>query len=141
MSYTDPCYGGLDALDDKRIVFLCDRIAAIQGSAIEQQLSLKSFFVPVTDSVFSSFILPADSGSVTVSYANITSPSLLFILADYDSSLTDAEMYISWSFDETVWYPLGKIFSISGTSDSPLGQVYIKNDLETDVTVRTIIGA
>jgi hypothetical protein len=141
MSYTNPCYDGLDSLSQKRIVFLCDRIAAIKGGATEQQLSLKSFFVPVEDSLFTSFILPASTSSFEVSYGNLQSPSILFLLTSYDSSLSDSEKVISWSFDQSDWHSVGSILSLSGTDALPIDTIYLRNELDTDVTINIIVGA
>lgn len=140
MSYTNPCYDNTDSASNKRIVFLCDRIAAVNGAMTENQVILKSFFSPVEESVFTSFIIPAGTSSLQLSYSNLDDPTFVFLLLSYDADLTDAEMEINWSQNETDWYPLGKMLVLTASSNTGLGAIYLKNELTTDVSVKAIVG-
>lgn len=139
MSYTNPCQDNQDALSEKRIVFLCDRIASIHGSLTENQLMLKNFFVPIESSVFSSFVLPASTPSYEVSYSNLTDPAMVFVLVSYDSDIADEDMYIEWSTNGSTWHPLGKMLALTGTTSLPLEALYLKNDLTTPVSISMIV--
>lgn len=140
MSYTDPCYDNLDSASNKRIVFLCDRIAAVSGARVENQVILKDFFSPVEQSAFSSFIIPAGTNLLEFSYSNLDDPTFLFLLLSYDADLTDAEMGINWSQNGTDWFPLGKMLVLTASSNTGLGVIYLKNELTTDVSVKAIVG-
>jgi len=130
MSYTDPCYAGLDALSEKRIVFINNKLATISGSLISQQIPLNDFFIPIKSSVVTDFTIPENT-SVTLGYCNIENPSgqitALFLFADYDSDVADADKYIEWSWDNSTWYPLGKILALSGAENNMLDQIYLRN--------------
>ena len=110
MSYTDPCYTGLDALSEKRIVFVNNKLAVLSGQLISQQIQLDSFFIPITSSVVTSFSL-AENTTSTLGYCNIENQSgqvnAIFLFVEYDSSVEDADKYIEWSWDETTWHHLG----------------------------------
>jgi len=130
MSYTDPCYTGLDSLSQKRIVFLNQRLASISGQLVSQQIALNDFFIPITSSVVSEFTL-AESSSITLGYCNIENASgqvnAIFLFASYDSEVADADKYIEWSWDQSTWYPLGKILVLSGADNNMLDQIYLRN--------------
>lgn len=130
MSYTDPCYTGLDSLAQKRIVFLNQRLAAISGQLVNQQIPLNDFFIPITSSVVSEFTL-SESDSIALGYCNIENASgqvnAIFLFASYDSEVPDADKYIEWSWDQSTWYPLGKILVLSGADNNMLDQIYLRN--------------
>jgi hypothetical protein len=130
MSYTDPCYPGLDALSEKRIVFVNNKLAVLSGQLISQQIPLDSFFIPITSSVVTSFTLAEDT-SITLGYCNIDNASgqvnAIFLFVEYDSDVADADKYIEWSWDEATWYPLGKILALSSADNSMLDQIYLRN--------------
>lgn len=134
MSYTDPCYSGLDSLADKRIVFVNNRLAVISGQLISQQIPLDQFFIPITSSVVTSFTL-AESTTIPLGYCNIENGSgdvgAIFLFVEYDSNVADADKYIEWSWDEVTWYPLGKILALSSAENSMLGQIYLRNPSAT----------
>lgn len=143
MSYTDPCYTGLDSLADKRIVFVNNKLAVISGQLISQQIPLDSFFIPITSSVVTQFTLEGTS-STTLGYCNIENASgqvnAIFLFVEYDSNVTDANKYIEWSWDETDWYPLGKILALSSATNSMLDQIYLRNPSATyPVTITAMI--
>lgn len=148
MSYTDPCYPGLDALSDKRIVFLCDKLASIAGQTVNEQISLKNFFIPVSNSFVSQFSLESTPAgppvSIELSYGNIATSgyvNAIFIFATYDPDVDDADKYMEWSWDEITWYPLGKILALSSANNEMLGQVYLRNPSDTyAVNVTVMIG-
>lgn len=134
MSYTDPCYPGLDALSEKRIVFVNNKLAVLSGQLISQQIPLDSFFIPITSSVVTSFTLAEDT-SITLGYCNIDNASgqvnAIFLFVEYDSDVADADKYIEWSWDEATWYPLGKILALSSADNSMLDQIYLRNPSAT----------
>jgi len=143
MSYTDPCYPGLDALSEKRIVFVNNKLATISGQLISQQIPLDSFFIPITSSVVTDFTLAANT-SITLGYCNIENASgqvnAIFLFVDYDTDVADANKYIEWSWDETTWYPLGKILALSSADNSMLDQIYLRNPSTTyPVTITAMI--
>jgi len=143
MSYTDPCYTGLDSLADKRIVFVNNKLAVISGQLISQQIPLDSFFIPITSSVVTQFSLEGTS-STTLGYCNIENASgqvnAIFLFVEYDSNVADADKYIEWSWDETDWYPLGKILALSSASNNMLDQIYLRNPSSTyPVTITAMI--
>lgn len=143
MSYTDPCYPGLDALSEKRIVFVNNKLATISGQLISQQIPLDSFFIPITSSVVTDFTL-AENTSMTLGYCNIENASgqvnAIFLFVEYDSDVADADKYIEWSWDETTWYPLGKILALSSANNSMLDQIYLRNPSTTyPVTITAMI--
>lgn len=143
MSYTDPCYPGLDALSEKRIVFVNNKLAVISGQLISQQIPLDSFFIPITSSVVTSFTL-AENTSSTLGYCNIENVSgqvnAIFLFVEYDSNVADADKYIEWSWDESTWYPLGKILALSSAENNMLGQIYLRNPSTTyPVTITAMI--
>jgi hypothetical protein len=130
MSYTDPCYTGLDALSEKRIVFVNNKLATISGQLISQQIPLNDFFIPINSSVVTDFSIPV-STTIPLGYCNIENPSgsvkAIFLFVEYDSNVADADKYIEWSWDETSWYPLGKILVLSGEENNLLSQIYLRN--------------
>lgn len=143
MSYTDPCYAGLDALSEKRIVFINNKLATISGSLVSQQIPLNDFFIPITSSVVTDFTI-AHSTSMTLGYCNIENASnqvtALFLFVNYDSDVADADKYIEWSWDNTTWYPLGKILALSSAEDNMLDQIYLRNpSVVYPVTVTAMI--
>lgn len=143
MSYTDPCYPGLDALSEKRIVFVNNKLATISGQLISQQIPLDSFFIPINSSVVTDFTLAANT-SITLGYCNIENASgqvnAIFLFVDYDTDVADANKYIEWSWDETTWYPLGKILALSSADNSMLDQIYLRNPSTTyPVTITAMI--
>lgn len=143
MSYTDPCYPGLDALSEKRIVFVNNKLAVISGKLITQQIPLDSFFIPITSSVVTSFSL-AENTTSTLGYCNIENVdgqvNAVFLFVEYDSAVADANKYIEWSWDETTWYPLGKILALSSAENSMLDQIYLRNPSTTyPVTITAMI--
>ena len=143
MSYTEPCYPGLDALSEKRIVFVNNKLATISGQLISQQIPLDSFFIPITSSVVTDFTLAANT-SITLGYCNIENASgqvnAIFLFVDYDTDVADANKYIEWSWDETTWYPLGKILALSSADNSMLDQIYLRNPSTTyPVTITAMI--
>lgn len=144
MSYTDPCYPGLDALSDKRIVFINNKLASISGQLIDQQIPLDKFFIPITSSVVTNFTIAANTTSA-LGYCNIENESgqvnAIFLFAEYDSDVADADKYIEWSWDETTWYPLGKILALSSADNNMLEQIYLRNPSTTyAVNVTVMIG-
>ena len=143
MSYTDPCYTGLDALSEKRIVFVNNKLAVLSGQLISQQIQLDSFFIPITSSVVTSFSL-AENTTSTLGYCNIENQSgqvnAIFLFVEYDSSVEDADKYIEWSWDETTWHPLGKIIALSSAENNMLDQIYLRNPSITyPVTITAMI--
>jgi hypothetical protein len=130
MSYTDPCYTGLDALSEKRIVFVNNKLAAISGQLISQQIPLNDFFIPITSSVVTDFTLAANT-DMPLGYCNIENGSgqinAIFLFVNYDSNVPDADKYIEWSWDNTNWYPIGKILALSSAENNMLGQIYLRN--------------
>ena len=143
MSYTDPCYTGLDALSEKRIVFVNNKLAVLSGQLISQQIQLDSFFIPITSSVVTSFSL-AENTTSTWGYCNIENQSgqvnAIFLFVEYDSSVEDADKYIEWSWDETTWHPLGKIIALSSAENNMLDQIYLRNPSITyPVTITAMI--
>jgi hypothetical protein len=143
MSYTDPCYTGLDALSEKRIVFINNKLAAISGQLISQQIPLNDFFIPITSSVVTDFSI-AENSSITLGYCNIENASgqvnAIFLFVNYDSNVPDADKYIEWSWDESTWYPIGKILALSSAENSMLDQIYLRNpSTEYPVTVTAMI--
>ena len=143
MSYTDPCYSGLDSLADKRIVFINNKLCTISGSLINQQIPLNDFFIPIESSVVTDFTL-AESTTMPLGYCNIDSPSgnvnAIFLFVTYGSEVADADKYIEWSWDEITWYPIGKILALSSTDNSMLDQIYLRNPSTTDaVTITAMI--
>lgn len=143
MSYTDPCYTGLDSLSEKRIVFVNNKLATISGQLISQQIPLNDFFIPITSSVVTDFSI-AQNTSTTLGYCNIENQSgqikALFLFVHYDSEVADADKYIEWSWDEVTWYPLGKILALSGADNNMLGQIYLRNpSVSFPVTVTAMI--
>jgi len=130
MSYTDPCYPGLDALSEKRIVFVNNKLATISGQLISQQIPLNDFFIPITSSVVTDFTLAADS-DMELGYCNIENLSgqvnAIFLFVTYDSDVADADKYIEWSWDNINWYPLGKILVLSSAENNMLDQIYLRN--------------
>lgn len=145
MSYTDPCYPGLDSLSDKRIVFLNNRLAVLSGQLVSQQIPLDKFFIPITSSVVTSFTLAEDT-DITLGYCNIENGSgqigTIFLFVEYDSNVDDADKYIEWSWDEITWYPLGKILALSSAENNMLGQVYLRNPSTTyPVSITAMIAA
>ena len=143
MSYTDPCYTGLDALSEKRIVFVNNKLAVLSGQLISQQIQLDSFFIPITSSVVTSFSL-AENTTSTLGYCNIENQSgqvnAIFLFVEYDSSVEDADKYIEWSWDETTWHPLGKIIALSSAENNMLDQIYLSNPSITyPVTITAMI--
>lgn len=143
MSYTDPCYGGLDSLSEKRIVFVNNKLATISGQLISQQIQLNDFFIPITSSVVTDFSIAQDT-SITLGYCNIENSSgqvkALFLFVDYDSEVADADKYIEWSWDNSTWYPLGKILALSSAENNMLEQIYLRNpSVSNSVTVTAMI--
>lgn len=143
MSYTDPCYPGLDALSEKRIVFVNNKLAVLSGQLISQQIPLDSFFIPITSSVVTSFSL-AENTTSTLGYCNIENAdsqvNAIFLFVEYDSNVADADKYIEWSWDETTWYPLGKILALSSAENNMLDQIYLRNPSTTyPVTITAMI--
>ena len=143
MSYTDPCYTGLDALSEKRIVFVNNKLAVLSGQLISQQIQLDSFFIPITSSVVTSFSL-AENTTSTLGYCNIENQrgqvNAIFLFVEYDSSVEDADKYIEWSWDETTWHPLGKIIALSSAENNMLDQIYLRNPSITyPVTITAMI--
>jgi len=130
MSYTDPCYTGLDALSEKRIVFINNKLCAISGQLVSQQIPLNDFFIPITSSVATDFSIAANT-SITLGYCNIENASgqvnFIALFVTYDSDVADADKYIEWSWDETTWYPLGKVLMLSSANDNMLDQIYLRN--------------
>lgn len=143
MSYTDPCYAGLDALSEKRIVFVNNKLATISGQLISQQIPLNDFFIPITSSVVTDFTL-AENTSITMGYCNIENGGgqvgTIFLFVDYDSDVPDADKYIEWSWDEITWHPLGKILALSSAPNEMLSQIYLRNPSTTyPVTITALI--
>lgn len=130
MSYTDPCYSGLDSLSDKRIVFLNQKLASISGQLVSQQIVLNDFFIPITSSVVTEFVIPENT-TTTLGYCNIESQAgqvnAIFLFVTYDSNVEDADKYIEWSWDGVTWYPIGKILALSGADSNMLDQIYLRN--------------
>lgn len=141
MSYTDPCYTGLDSLSQKRIVFLNQRLASISGQLVSQQIPLNEFFIPITSSVVSEFTL-SENTSITLGYCNIENASgdvnAVFVFASYDTNVADADKFIEWSWDNSTWYPLGKILVLSGADNNMVGQIYLRNP-STDYPVNVSV--
>lgn len=143
MSYTDPCYTGLDSLSEKRIVFINNRLATISGQFVSQQIQLNDFFIPITSSVVTDFLIGVGD-SITLGYCNIENSSgqvgSIFLFVDYDSEVPDADKYIEWSWDNTNWKPIGKIMVLSSAENSMLDQIYLRNPSTTNsVTVTAMI--
>jgi hypothetical protein len=143
MSYTDPCYAGLDSLSEKRIVFINNKLAAISGQLISQQIPLNDFFIPITSSVVTDFSIAANS-SIALGYCNIENVSgqvnAIFLFVNYDSEVPDADKYIEWSWDESTWYPIGKILALSSAENNMLDQIYLRNpSITKPVTVTAMI--
>ena len=130
MSYTDPCYTGLDALSEKRIVFVNNKLATISGQLISQQIPLNDFFIPITSSVVTDFTIAADT-AIELGYCNIQNGSgqvnAIFLFVSYDTEVADADKYIEWSWDNVTWYPLGKILALSSADNNMLDQIYLRN--------------
>jgi hypothetical protein len=143
MSYTDPCYTGLDALSEKRIVFVNNKLAIISGQLISQQIPLDDFFIPITSSVVTQFTI-AQSTTMPLGYCNIENQdgkvNAIFLFAEYDSDVADADKYIEWSWDEIIWHPMGKILALSSASNEMLDQIYLRNPSVTyPVTITAMI--
>jgi hypothetical protein len=128
---------------DNRIVFLCDKLAVVNGANINQQISLKDFFVPVESVNQFTFVLERAS-QIELDFGNIA--TFLMIYPVYDDTVEQQDRWIEWSeqpiADTYYWKYLGNLLILTGNGSKQLESKFLRNQsTQHDVFINVLVGS
>jgi hypothetical protein len=131
---------------DKTVIFDCNRLAIVNGSATEGVLPLTDFVQPIDRFYRADIIVEANSSTV-LSFGNVSSEynevSLLILIPDYGDIDNSEERLLMWAWasedPDYVYHSLGSIMMLSGNEVVGVPKIVIGNSQDVDISVKLLI--
>jgi len=145
---TTLCYP--DYLDDRRLVFLCDKLSIIEGEKRDGFLQFDKFNIPVKN--FSIYKITISKNSIknldlTIGGESNNTAKFLCIYPDYNG-IDDTDLhYLLWGYTEDnvndiVWNNMSYILMLSGTDTNSINPISIKNEqTDNDIIINVMVCA